>query len=169
MSQKWKMCLVSERGQTRAWIFITCTATRWRRPIHQAELSRWSQTFPIKTPPPPPLPSLCCLSLSLCESRRSVRMGGKRDKWVWKRKQTCFAQLWTSSPAQHIPSLTAFPWLHRLHHFYLISAFVLFLWSGPDLFLAITLSILLWPAEWTVRKGRIGRHAARQLREILKE
>lgn len=45
------MCLVSERGQTRAWIFITCTATRWRRPIHQAELSRWSQTFPIKTPP----------------------------------------------------------------------------------------------------------------------
>lgn len=51
MSQKWKMCLVSERGQTRAWIFITCTATRWRRPIHQAELSCWSQTFPIKTPP----------------------------------------------------------------------------------------------------------------------
>lgn len=50
MSQKWKMCLVSERGQTRAWIFITCTATRWRRPIHQRELSCWSQTFPIKTP-----------------------------------------------------------------------------------------------------------------------
>lgn len=50
-SQKWKMCLVSERGQTWAWKFITCTATRWRQPIHQAELSPRSQTFPIKRLP----------------------------------------------------------------------------------------------------------------------
>lgn len=48
-SQKWKMCLVSERGQTWAWKFITCTATRWRQPIHQAKLSPRSQTFPIKS------------------------------------------------------------------------------------------------------------------------
>lgn len=51
MSQKWKMCLVSERGQTWAWKFITCTATRWRQPIHQPELAPRSQTFPIKRLP----------------------------------------------------------------------------------------------------------------------
>lgn len=138
MSQKWKMCLVSERGQTRAWIFITCTATRWRRPIHQAELSRWSQTFPIKTPLPhhhhPLAASRSC----------SVKAGGpsaweEREMRECERsKETCFAQLWTLRPAHRIPSLTASPWLHWLQHFSLISAFSLFLWTGPWPIFSIT-------------------------------
>lgn len=126
MSQKWKMCLVSERGQTRAWIFITCTATRWRRPIHQAELSCWSQTFPIKTTPPQPLhaPSHCCCCCCLrCESRRSIHMGGEEREW--KRAEG----FWTLRPAR--PVLADVPRLQLFHNF---SRVYRIPWTEPALF-----------------------------------
>lgn len=74
------MCLVSERGQTWAWKFITCTATRWRQPIHQAKLSPRSQTFPIKRLP---------LSLSLL---LPLAWKGKSRNWcmcVYRKQQPC--------------------------------------------------------------------------------
>lgn len=130
MSQKWKMCLVSERGQTRAWIFITCTATRWRRPIHQAELSRWSQTFPIKTPPTPTPTHTLSLPLLHCESRRSFRMGGKREE---RRDLFCTVMNFkTSTPHPQFGRCSAAP---------LVSLFFsheCLLWTEPGLFLAIT-------------------------------
>lgn len=121
------MCLVSERGQTRAWIFITCTATRWRRPIHQTELSRWSQTFPIKTPSPTPPHSL-----SLALRKQEVHSHGRIErKGSVKEQGDLFCTVLNFKTSTHIPSLTSFSRLHWLYQFSLVSAFSL------GLFLAI--------------------------------
>lgn len=45
-SWMWKMCLLSERGQTWVQIFITCAETRWRQHIHHGNVSH---PFPIKS------------------------------------------------------------------------------------------------------------------------
>lgn len=162
MSQKWKMCLVSERGQTRAWIFITCTATRWRRPIHQAELSGRSQTFPIKTPSPAAPPSL-----PLTLWKQEVHPHGRKERGESEEKQGglfCTVMNFKNSSHSHFDSLSMTPLTSPFFSHYCLLSF-----SEPDLayFWQYFISILLWPALWTVRKGRTVRRAARQLREIL--
>lgn len=51
MFPMWKMCLQSERGQTRVQIFITCAETRWSQHIHHRNVSLRLHPLNIKSSP----------------------------------------------------------------------------------------------------------------------